>query len=149
MTNKRKLSEIRKKISSGTANVITVQEFITRIDGGEHVKFEDVDVITTATKGLMSGILGLFSFRLSPPKTLRKFTEISINGIPAFPGPCPNEYLGIADLIIYGTAQSKSRTNYCGGSLFRELVEGKPVEVLAKSSEGEKVEKELTLEDMQ
>ena len=93
MPNKRKLSEIRNKISSGTANVITVQEFITRISDGEHIKFEDVDVITTATKGLMSGIMGVFSFRLSPPKTLRKFTEISINGISAFPGPCPNEYL--------------------------------------------------------
>jgi putative methanogenesis marker 16 metalloprotein len=133
MPNKRKLSEIRNKISSGTANVITVQEFITQI----------------TTKGLMSGIMGVFSFRLSPPKTLRKFTEISINGIPAFPGPCPNEYLGIADLIVYGTAQSQTREQYCGGSLFRELVEGKPVEILAKSSEGEKVEKDLTLEDMQ
>ncbi len=149
MPNKRKLSEIRNKISSGTANVITVQEFITQIKDGEHITFEDVDVITTATKGLMSGIMGVFSFRLSPPKTLRKFTEISINGIPAFPGPCPNEYLGIADLIVYGTAQSQTREQYCGGSLFRELVEGKPVEILAKSSEGEKVEKELTLEDMQ
>ena len=149
MPNKRKLSEIRNKISSGTANVITVQEFITQINTGEHITFEDVDVITTATKGLMSGIMGVFSFRLSPPKTLRKFTEISINGIPAFPGPCPNEYLGIADLIVYGTAQSQTREQYCGGSLFRELVEGKPVEILAKSSEGEKVEKELTLTDMQ
>ncbi len=149
MPNKRKLSEIRNKISSGTANVITVQEFITRINEGEHIKFEDVDVITTATKGLMSGIMGVFSFRLSPPKTLRKFTEISINGIPSFPGPCPNEYLGIADLIVYGTSQSQTRENYCGGSLFRELVEGKSIEILARSSEGEKVEKELTLEDMQ
>jgi putative methanogenesis marker 16 metalloprotein len=149
LPNKRKLSEIKNKISSGTANVITVQEFITRLNDGEHIKFEDVDVITTATKGLMSGIMGVFSFRLSPPKTLRKFTEITINGIPAFPGPCPNEYLGIADLIVYGTAQSQTREKYCGGSLFRELVEGKHAEIIAKSSEGEKIKKELALADMQ
>jgi len=138
-----------KKINTGTANILTVQEFINRLDNGEHIKFEEVDVITTATKGLMSGIMGVFSFRLVAPKTLRKFTEISINGIPAFPGPCPNEYLGIVDLIVYGTAQSKKRDSYCGGSLFRELVEGKAVEIVAKSSEGEKVEKEMTLEEMQ
>lgn len=149
MPNKRKLSEIRSKINNGTANVITVQEFITRINDGEHIKFEDVDVITTATKGLMSGIMGVFSFRLSLPKTIRKFTEISMNGITAFPGPCPNEYLGIADLIVYGTAQSQTREHYCGGSLFRELVEGKLVEIIAKSSEGEVIERKLTLEDMQ
>ena len=149
LPKKRKLSDIRRKINTGTANIVTVQEFINRLDNGERIKFEDVDVITTATKGLMSGIMGVFSFRLVAPKTLRKFTEISINGIPAFPGPCPNEYLGIADLIVYGTAQSQERDSYCGGSLFRELVEGKAVEIVAKSSEGEKVEKEMTLEEMQ
>ena len=149
MVNKRKLSEIRKKIENGSAVVVTVQELIDRIREGEIFKFEDVDIVTTATKALMSGIMGIFSFRLSPPKTLRKFTEVSINGIPAFPGPCPNEYLGIVDLIIYGTAQSQTLENYCGGSLFREIVEGKSVEILAKSAEGETIEKEMKLEDMQ
>lgn len=146
---KRTLSEIIKKIEHGTSNIITVQDFIERIDDGEEIKFEDVDVITTATKGLMSGIMGVLSFRITPPKALRKFTEISINGIPAFPGPCPNEYLGIVDLIIYGTAQSQTKKNYCGGSLFRDLVEGKEVAIVAKSSEGQIIEKEMRLEDMQ
>ena len=63
------------------------------------MNFSNVDVVNTATKGLMSGIMGVVSFRLSPPKTLRKFTEVSINGIEGFPGPCPNEYLGIVDYI--------------------------------------------------
>jgi len=149
LTRKRTLPEINNKIENGAANVLSVQEFIDRMDNGEKVNFEDVDVITTATKGLMSGIMGVFSFRLSPPKSIRKFTEVSINGISAFPGPCPNEYLGIVDLIVYGTAQSDSKEKYCGGSLFRELVEGKTVEIIAKSSEGEKVEKEMTLSEMQ
>jgi putative methanogenesis marker 16 metalloprotein len=149
VVKKRKLSEITKKIKNGNATVITVQELLDNINDGKKIKFEDIDVVTTATKGLMSGIMGVFSFRLAPPKTLRKFTEISINGIPAFPGPCPNEYLGIVDLLIYGTAQSKTRETYCGGSLFRELVEGKIVEIIGKSSEGETILKEMTLEDMQ
>jgi putative methanogenesis marker 16 metalloprotein len=149
VVKKRKLSEIKKKIKDGTANVITVQELIDRIGNGEKVQFEDVDVITTATKGLMSGIAGIFSFRLTPPRMLRKFVEVSMNGIPTFPGPCPNEYLGIVDLIIYGTAQSKSIKHYSGGSLFRELVEGKLVEIVAKSNEGENIEKKILLEDMQ
>jgi len=149
VVKKRKLSEIRKKIENGSAVVLTVQELIDRVSEGEKVKFEDVDIITTATKGLMSGIMGIFSFRLSPPKTLRKFTEVTINGIPAFPGPCPNEYLGIVDLIIYGTAQSQTLDNYCGGSLFKEIVEGKSMEILAKSAEGETIKKEMKLEDMQ
>jgi putative methanogenesis marker 16 metalloprotein len=149
LPKKRTLSEIKKKIEKGTIIIITVQNLIDRLSDGENINFEDVDVITTATKGLMSGIMGVFSFRLSPPKALRKFTEVDMNGIPAFPGPCPNEYLGVVDLIIYGTTQSQTRSNYCGGSLFRELVEDKEIEIIARSSEGEKVQKTMTLEDMQ
>ena len=149
MVKKRKLTEIKKKIEKNSAIVLTVQELIDRIKEGKQVKFEDVDIVTTATKGLMSGIMGIFSFRLSPPKTLRKFTEVNLNGIPAFPGPCPNEYLGIVDLIIYGTAQSRTIDNYCGGSLFRNIVEGKQVEIVAKSAEGETIKKEMCLDDMQ
>ena len=146
---KRTLQEIKEKITKGTAVILTAQELIDSISEGKRVNFEDVDVVTTATKGLMSGIMGVFSFRLSPPKTLRKFTEVCINGIKAFPGPCPNEYLGIVDLIVYGTAQSHTKEKYCGGTLFRELVEGKSVEIIAKSSEGKRIEKIMTLEDMQ
>ncbi|MHA1257658.1 MAG: homocysteine biosynthesis protein [Promethearchaeota archaeon] len=146
---KRTLQEIKEKITKGTAVILTAQELIDSISEGKRVNFEDVDVVTTATKGLMSGIMGVFSFRLSPPKILRKFTEVSINGIEGFPGPCPNEYLGIVDLIVYGTAQSHTKEEYCGGTLFRELVEGKSVEIIAKSSEGKRIEKIMTLEDMQ
>jgi len=146
---KRTLNEIKEKIKNGSATILTAQELLDCLNEGKKINFDDVDVVTTATKALMSGIMGVFSFRLSPPKTLRKFTEVRINGIPTFPGPCPNEYLGIVDLIIYGTAQSETRDNYCGGSLLRDLVEGKTVDIIARSSEGEKVEKQMTLDNMQ
>lgn len=149
LVKKRKLSEITKKIQDGTANVITVQELIDQVSGGESVAFEDVDVVTTATKALMSGIAGIFSFRLTPPKTIRKFDEVSLNGIASFPGPCPNEFLGIVDLILYGTAHSKTRKNYSGGMLFRDLVEGKEVEVIGRSEEGVIIDRQITLDDMQ
>ncbi|MEJ2250798.1 MAG: methanogenesis marker 16 metalloprotein [Candidatus Lokiarchaeota archaeon] len=149
MVKKRTISEINTKIEKGTAKILTVQEFIDKIKDGEKIGFEDVDVITTATKALMSGISGIFSFRLSPPKRVRKFQEVTLNGIKGFPGPCPNEYLGIIDLIIYGTEQSNTIENYSGGKLFRDLVEGSSIEVKAKSVEGVIIEKELTLDDMQ
>jgi putative methanogenesis marker 16 metalloprotein len=145
----RTLDEINSKIEEGNAVVLTVQELIDKLDGGEKITFEDVDVVTTATKALMSGISGIFSFRLTPPKKVRKFVEVSMNGIPGYPGPCPNEFLGIIDLILYGTAHSETRKNYSGGMLFRDLVEGKSVKVVAKSVEGLIIEKQLTLDDFQ
>ncbi|MBD3342750.1 MAG: methanogenesis marker 16 metalloprotein [Candidatus Lokiarchaeota archaeon] len=149
LSKKRTLSEINQKIKKGTAQIYTVQDLIEKFENNEKVSFEDVDVVTTATKALMSGIAGIFSFRLSPPKKVRKFTEVTINGISGFPGPCPNEFLGIVDVIIYGTAHSMTRDNYSGGILFRDLVEGKKVKITAKSVEGLELKKELTLNEMQ
>ncbi len=146
---KRTYSEINQKISKGTAVILTVQELIEKLEDGEKVRFEDVDVITTATKALMSGIAGIFSFRLTPPKKIRKFTKVSLNGITAFPGPCPNEFLGIVDLILYGTNHSTTIKNYSGGMLFRDLVEGKTIKVCAEGENGERLEREITLDDMQ
>ncbi|MBD3193777.1 MAG: methanogenesis marker 16 metalloprotein [Candidatus Lokiarchaeota archaeon] len=149
VAKKRTLKEINSKIEKGIVRIFTVQELIDKLEKGEKINFEDVDVITTATKALMSGIAGIFSFRLSPPKKVRKFVEVSINGIQGFPGPCPNEFLGIIDLILYGTAKSETREDYSGGMLFRDLVEGKEVNVKAKSVEGIQIEKTLTLKDFQ
>ncbi|MHA1766400.1 MAG: methanogenesis marker 16 metalloprotein [Promethearchaeota archaeon] len=149
MNKKRTLTEINQKIEKGIANILSVQELIDRLKDGEKVRFEDVDVITTATKGLMSGVSGIFSLRLTPPKRVRKFTDVQVNGIPGYPGPCPNEFLGIIDFILYGTAQSVTIKNYAGGNLFRDLVEGKEVEIKAKSEKGEIFEKTMTLDDFQ
>ena len=146
---KRTYNEIKQKIANNTAVVLTVQELIKKLKDGESVKFEDVDVITTATKALMSGIAGIFSFRLTPPKKIRKFIKVSLNGIAAFPGPCPNEFLGIVDLILYGTNHSTTIENYSGGMLFRDLVEGKTIQVCAEGENGERLEREITLDDMQ
>jgi putative methanogenesis marker 16 metalloprotein len=146
---KRTYSEINEKISKEKAVILTVQELIEKIKDGENVKFEDIDVITTATKALMSGIAGIFSFRLTPPKKVRKFIKVSLNGINAFPGPCPNEFLGIVDVILYGTNHSTTIKKYSGGMLFRDLVKGKTIKVCAEGEGGERVERDITLEDMQ
>lgn len=147
--SKRTLADINTKIKNSTAVVMTAQEFIDNIASGESITFDDVDVITTGTKGLMSGILGIFTFRVAPPKIHRKFTEISMNGIPGYPGPCPNEFLGVVDVLLYATAHSTTNDQYSGGVLFRDLVEGKVIHVVAKSYEGDELEKDITLDDMQ
>ncbi len=148
MGKTRTLAEIKEKIKKGTAVVMTAQEFVDTI-ASKPLTFDDVDVVTTATKGLMSGILGIFTFRVSPPKEHRKFVELSMNGIPGYPGPCPNEFLGVVDVLLYGTALSKADEHYSGGVMFRDLVEGKKIHVVARSNLGKEIEKDMTLDDMQ
>lgn len=144
----RTLEEINRKIAEGSAVVLTAHEVELLIAGGKEDRLREVDVVTTGTMGLMSGTYALLSFQISEPGIHRRFVKASINGVPANVGPCPNESLGIIDVMVFGTSESADRPNYGGSFLFRDLVEGKEVLVRATSNEGHEVEKVLTIEHM-
>lgn len=145
---KRTIEEINGKIAKGKAIVLTKREVEELLVGGREDEVRDVDVVTTGTMGLMSGTYALLSFQIAKPGIYRKFVRASINGVPASVGPCPNENLGIIDVMVFGTEESVERSDYGGSFLFRDLVEGKEVTVEATSKDGRKVEAILTIEDM-
>ncbi len=148
MTSERSIEDINQKIKNGTATILTAKEIQEMLQNGEQVNFEDVDVVTTATKGLMSGTSLLLGFRISEPKIFKKLKSITLNGITAYPGPAPNETLGVVDLTIYGTEHSNNNPKYGGGHLFRDLVEGKPIKIHAESIEGVMIDTEICLNEM-
>ena len=117
------IEDINQKISRGEAAVLTAAELKRRIAEGEHLTVSDVDVVTTATFGIMSGTLALLHIHVSEPGTFHHAEKAWLNGVPAIPGPCPNERIGVVDLVVFGT--SRANPSYGGGHLFRDLVEGK------------------------
>ncbi len=133
---RRTISEIQAKIDAGEAVVFTAEEIASKVRVGEEIRLEDVDVVTTATRGIMSGTYAVFSFKVSEPDSFIRASKVLLNGVPAVVGPCPNERLGILDIIVLGTAHSVSDHRYGGGHLFRDLVEGKGVTVDVTTSEG-------------
>lgn len=148
MGKKRSLDEIKKKISDGSAVIMTAQELCQIAQTGKKISFDEVDVVTTATKGLMSGTSAIIAFRIGEPKEFVKVESLSMNDIPCYVGPCPNETLGLVDLIVYATDKSKSDPTYGAGHLLRDLVEHKPVKIKARTIEGKKIEKILTIDDI-
>ena len=139
------LSIVNKKIEEGQATVLTADEFKKRVEEGEKFTVDDVDVVTTGTFGIMSGTMAVFNFPFMPPNTFERAKAVFMNGVPAFPGPCPNERLGEIDAVVYGTSTRDS--SYGGGHLFRDLVEGKSVHISVDT--GEKVlESYISLTDM-
>lgn len=145
---RRTILEIQAKIDAGEAVVLTAEEIAAKIRAGEGIGLEDVDVVTTATRGIMSGTYAVFSFKVSEPDSFVKASEVLLNGVPAVVGPCPNERLGILDLIVLGTAHSISDPRYGGGHLFRDLVEGKSVTVVVSTNEGKRFSVETHLSDI-
>jgi len=144
----RTITEINQKIKKGEATVLTAEEVSNLVREGNEPKVEDVDVVTTGTCGIMSGTAAIFHIKVGEPGSFKKASKILLNGVPAFPGPCPNEWLGSVDMIVYGTAHSIYDENYGGGFLFKDIVCGKDIEVKVESIHGEKIKTTVNLEDI-
>lgn len=143
------IKEIQDKLDSHEAAVFTVDEFKTKIKNGEEVTLDDVDVVTCGTSGVMSGTTALLHIPVSEPGAFNKAKEVYINGILAYPGPCPNELLGTVDVFLYGTNHSNTIEDYGGGFLIKDLLNKKEVEVKVIDIEGNEFTNTVTLDDMQ
>lgn len=139
------IDEINTRISEGNAVVFTAAELKKLVAGGDTITAADVDVVTTGTFGVMSGTLAVLHIPVSGPGSFHRAEKVWLNGVPAMPGPCPNERLGSVDLVVFGTAHAGS--SYGGGHLFRDIVEGKEIEVVVEAS-GFRFSRTVTLADM-
>lgn len=148
MTNNRSIEEINEKIGSGEANIYTAEEFKKMIKAGDAPSFDEVDVVTAGTCGVMSGTAAILNFIISAPGEFIRANEVYLNGVPAYAGPCPNEWLGSVDVILHGTAHSIYDENYGGGFLLKDLLEGKEIDVRVESADNKTIENTITIEDV-
>lgn len=144
----RSIEDIRKKINEKTAVVMTSQEVCDLVERGEKVTAKDVDVVTTATRAIMSGTYALLSFPVESPFSFKRASKVFLNGVPAHVGPCPNESLGVLDLMVFGTAHSYKEHDYGGGHLFRDMVDRKAIEVSVITDEEDTFQTAVTLDEM-
>ncbi|MDD1753676.1 MAG: methanogenesis marker 16 metalloprotein [Methanotrichaceae archaeon] len=144
----RSLHDILQRIEQREAVVLTSQEVCEIVSSGQKETLLEVDVVTTATRAVMSGTYAVLSFPVAEPGSFRRAIGSRLNGVPAFVGPCPNENLGIVDLIVYGTMHRLNDSNYGGGHLFRDLVERKSISADIELKDGKKWQTEITLDDM-
>ena len=144
----RTIDEINQKIQNSEANIFTAEEFKKLIKKGDAPSFDEVDVVTCGTCGVMSGTAAILNFIISDPGVFIRANEVYLNGVPAYAGPCPNEWLGSVDVILHGTAHSIYDESYGGGFLLKEILEGKPIDVRVESAEGKTIENTMTREDI-
>lgn len=105
-------------------------------------------MVTCGTCGVMSGTAAVLNFIVSEPGEFIRAREVYLNGVPAYAGPCPNEWLGSVDVILHGTAHSIYDENYGGGFLLKEILEGREIDVRVESVDGKTIENKITLEDI-
>ena len=148
LTKNRTITQINEKIEKGEANIYTAEEFKKLIKAGDAPSFDEVDVVTTGTCGVMSGTAAILNFIISEPGEFIRASEVYLNGVPAYAGPCPNEWLGSVDVILHGTAHSIHDESYGGGFLLKDLLEGNEIDVRIESAEGKTIKNTITIEDI-
>lgn len=141
------IHDINKKIKNGEATILTAEEITQMVVDGEEPTANDVDVVTTGTCGIMSGTSAIFHIPVSEPGSFKKAKSILLNGVPGFPGPCPNEWLGSVDLVMYGTSHSIHDPQYGGGFLFKDLIKGLEIEIEVEDYDGNIITSTATLDD--
>jgi putative methanogenesis marker 16 metalloprotein len=139
------IEQITRRIEEGDAVVYTASELKDLVRKGKKITSEDVDVVTTGTFGVMSGTLAILHVPVADPGSFDRADRAWLNGVPATPGPCPNERIGSVDLVVHGT--SRASASYGGGHLFRDMVSRLPVKVEIES-QGRRFTRTVTLEEM-
>lgn len=137
----RSIDEIQGRIDGRTAKVMTASEFKGLPEGERR----SVDVVTCGTFGIMSGTMAILTVPVASPGTFKRADSITINGVRGSVGPCPNESLGLVDCIFHGTAHRDR--SYGGGHLFKDMVAGKPLDVVVES-DGATYGRTVTLDDI-
>ena len=146
--NKRTIGQINEKIEKNEARIYTAEEFKKLIKEDNAPSFEEVDVVTTGTCGVMSGTAAIFNFTVSKPGVFMRAKNIYLNGVPANIGPCPNEWLGSVDLILHGTSKSVEDHSYGGGFLLKDILEGKDISVKVEAINGDIIESTTNINEI-
>lgn len=142
------ISEINEKLLRGEAVVLTAMEFKKEVRSGYKFKVSDVDVVTTATRGLMSGTSAMVVLPVAGKGAFRRVEGIWLNGVPCLAAN-PFEGSGMIDVVVYGTSESVDHEGrYGGGHLLRDMVERKEIHAEVLTEGGRRITAFFTLDDL-
>lgn len=141
--------EINDKLQRGVAMVMTAMEFKKEVRNGYKFNVSDVDVVTTATRGLMSGTSAMLMVPVARRGIFRQAVKIWLNGVPCQPGMDPSGGSGTVQTAVYGTTESVDfEGRYGGGHLLRDIVERKQIYVEVLTDEGKTLTSHFTIDDL-
>ncbi len=143
-TETKSIAAINARLAAGEAVVLTAMELKTRVRAGETFTPADVDVVTTATRAVMSGTAAMLSVPVG--KDSGSVENLRLNDVPCLSDFAPAG--GFVPAVLNGTEESHdNHGRYGGGHVLRELVEGRAVEAVWRQG-GRKRREMVTLEAM-
>ncbi|MFH1977422.1 MAG: homocysteine biosynthesis protein [Pseudomonadota bacterium] len=144
------LTYINNKILNGEVVVLTEEEFIDEVRKGRTINSPDIDVITIACQAAISGTAAMLCVPVAERGVFTRAKKIWLNGILGFPGPAPNERLGLVDTLIFADQPgSDVQVYYDGARLLLDIINRKKIQVECLSVEGDTYRNSFTLDDLE
>lgn len=144
------ISDINERIGSGRATVLTGAEMSQALRDGRNFVPADLDVVTMNYSSAMSGSAIMTLVPVADRGVFTRASRIWLNGVPGFPGPAPNERLGMVDVMIFADHASRDRgASYTGADLIVDMLRQKSIDVECLSVEGDTYYSSFRLSDLQ
>jgi uncharacterized protein (DUF39 family) len=141
---------INRKIKEGKAIVLSDREFVHEIRTGNKIGISDIDVVTTSWNAVITGTAAMLCVPVTKRGIFTRARKIWLNGVPGFPGPAPNERLGVVDTLIFAEQPSRNKqADYNGAMLFVDILRKAKVEVECLSEEGDTYRSAFTIDQLQ
>lgn len=134
----RTIEEINRKILAGKACVFTETELWEMLQKGTKPGFEGVDVAVIAFSSSASGSAAMLLIPVTERGVFTRARKIWLNGVPGYPGPAPNERLGVVDTQVFADQECRQNANGvpAGTRLLIDILENKEIQVKCLSEEG-------------
>lgn len=107
------------------------------------------EVLIVSQSCSLSDTGAMFLVPVSGRGIFTRAARISLNGIPGFIGPAPNERLGMVDVMYSADMTAEGNPDYTGRHLFFDFLRGARIEVSCLSVEGTAYQSGTTLDVMQ
>jgi uncharacterized protein (DUF39 family) len=146
----RSVSEINRKILAGEARVHTEMELRDHLESGVDLTTLDVDVITMAFHSSMAKTAAMLLVPVTGRGVFTRAEEIRLNGVTGYPGPAPNERLGVVDTLIF--ADQVCDLDEAGDKaarLFADMLNNAEISVECVSVEGGTYTSSFSLQTLQ
>lgn len=130
--------EINGKILERRAVVLTEAEIKEALRAGADPAALPLDVAVVAFGAGFRGSAAMLLVPVAGRGVFTRAEKITLNGVPAYPGPAPNERLGVVDALVFAdqTLEGQAAGTFPGEKLLLDFLSDMEIQAECRSAEG-------------
>ena len=143
------IERINEKIRHRDVRVCTEAELIREMAGASVVGSPDVVVVTFTCS--LRGISCMILVPVAERGVFTRAKSITLDGVPGFPGPAPNERLGVVDTQFFAEnrATQSLPVSVSGADILLRVMDNRTIRARCQSIEGGVFERSFRLEELE